>query len=445
MGDRTHLKNSVRMIVFLLLLPIVPAFAGRIIYVDDDGPADFNKIQAAIDDANDGDTVIVADGVYKGPANRGIDFRGKAITVRSKNGADSCIIDCQQQAGGFYFTKGETSNSLLHGFTIMNGSAAHGGGIRCLFSSPTIANCVIKNNTAPLSPGFPGSFSNPGGGIGSEVSSPMIVNCIIVDNTATSDGGGIWCYTRGDPRYSPTIRNCIIARNTADGYGGGVYRCDGKIINCTICYNSSHGVHDCDGRISNCIIWGNSDDINKCSATYSCIGEDAAGEGNVHADPCFADPNKGDYHLKSQAGRWEPSENFKFQITDSKLANGMWVQDDVTSPCIDAGNPTTPIGLEPFPNGGIINMGAYGGMAEASKSYFGEPVCETIVAGDINGDCKVDFADFVLMALHWLQPRPTLNSNRIIQDKIEYYIETNKSAYHVGENVEVAFRVTNSN
>jgi len=62
-----------------------------------------------------------------------------------------------------------------------------------------------------------------------------------------------------------------------------------------------------------------------------------------------------------------------------------------------------PVGYEPFPNGGIINMGAYGGTAEASKSYFGGPPCETIVAGDINGDCKVDFFDFALMAFHWLE------------------------------------------
>jgi hypothetical protein len=47
-------------------------------------------------------------------------------------------------------------------------------------------------------------------------------------------------------------------------------------------------------------------------------------------------------------------------------------------------------------------MGVYGGTAEASKSYFGEPVCETIVAGDINGDCKVDFWDLAIMATHWL-------------------------------------------
>jgi hypothetical protein len=62
----------------------------------------------------------------------------------------------------------------------------------------------------------------------------------------------------------------------------------------------------------------------------------------------------------------------------------------------------SPIGYEPFPNGGGINMGAYGGTAEASKSYFGDPVCEAIVAGDINGDCKVDLSDIAIMCSHWL-------------------------------------------
>ena len=48
-------------------------------------------------------------------------------------------------------------------------------------------------------------------------------------------------------------------------------------------------------------------------------------------------------------------------------------------------------------------MDAYGGTSEASKSYFGKPVCETIVAGDINGDCKVDFTDMLILLSHWLE------------------------------------------
>ena len=63
------------------------------------------------------------------------------------------------------------------------------------------------------------------------------------------------------------------------------------------------------------------------------------------------------------------------------------------------------IGYEPFPNGGRVNMGAYGGTAEAGKSYFGQPVCEITIAGDINGDCLLDFKDFQFMALHWLEDK----------------------------------------
>jgi hypothetical protein len=56
---------------------------------------------------------------------------------------------------------------------------------------------------------------------------------------------------------------------------------------------------------------------------------------------------------------------------------------------------------EPFPNGGIVNMGAYGGTAKASKSYFGKPPCKTIIAGDVNGDCTVNFKDVCIIFCHW--------------------------------------------
>jgi len=161
----------------------------------------------------------------------------------------------------------------------------------------------------------------------------------------------------------------------------------------------------------NSILWDGGDEVSTrlsdVQITFSDIQGGWEGQGNINLDPCFAQPGhwddngtpdtdhddfwiNGDYHLKSRAGRWDVNE-------------GGWTKDDVTSPCIDAGDPNSPIGFEPFPNGGIINMGAYGGTGEASKSYFGEPVCETIVASDINGDCKVDFRDFAIMAFHWLE------------------------------------------
>ncbi|MCF7973408.1 MAG: hypothetical protein K9N55_06305 [Phycisphaerae bacterium] len=120
------------------------------------------------------------------------------------------------------------------------------------------------------------------------------------------------------------------------------------------------------------------------------FGEFWPGPGNINVAPAFVDPDHSDYHLQSQAGHWD-------------AMTGDWMADQATSPCIDAGCQADPIGHEPFPNGGIVNMGFYAGTAQASRSYFNGPVCETIVAGDINGDCLVDFKDFALMAGHWAE------------------------------------------
>jgi len=124
------------------------------------------------------------------------------------------------------------------------------------------------------------------------------------------------------------------------------------------------------------------------------------GVGNFSADPLFAkigywDPNgtpnnpkddfwvDGDYHLKSQAGRWDPAAR-------------QWVIDKVTSPCIDAGNPGSDWKNELWPHGRRIDMGAYGGTAQASMSLsdLGSPA-------DLNGDNRVDFRDYSAFAAGW--------------------------------------------
>ena len=244
----------------------------------------------------------------------------------------------------------------------------------------------------------------------------MLMNCWLCNNHIRAGGGGaLFNYGGGQP----TIIQCVFTGNSA-AVGGAISNEEGsptRVINCTL-YNNwavrggaiyNHCV------VSNCILWGNqSDEIDQekfgPTITYSDIAGGWRGEGNIRVDPCFvktgywADPNnvdvpvsssrpnavwiEGDYHLKSQAGHWD-------------AVSGNWRIDDVTSPCIDAGDPASPIGSEPFPNGGRINMGAYGGTSEASRSYFGGPVCETIIPGDINGDCQVDFADLAIMASHW--------------------------------------------
>jgi len=111
--------------------------------------------------------------------------------------------------------------------------------------------------------------------------------------------------------------------------------------------------------ITSCILWGNkSGDLFQCRVRYSCVEQlDAVveGEGNIGTDPSFADPENDDYHLRSRYGRYSPRDD-------------AWVTDTLTSPCIDAGDPSVYHGRERMPHGGRVNMGAYGGTPFASMS-----------------------------------------------------------------------------
>jgi len=125
------------------------------IHVPDDQPT----IQAGINAASSGDTVLVANGTYSGPGNREIDFLGKAIVVRSASGdPELCIVDAagDEPYSGFYFHSGEDSTSVLEGFTIMNGVGHHnflfwsgpagGGGVACNDAKPLLRDLVIRDN-----------------------------------------------------------------------------------------------------------------------------------------------------------------------------------------------------------------------------------------------------------------------------------------------------------
>jgi len=149
MSVRTYLAAS------LLALSLIATTNARIITVDDDAPADFNNIQAAIDDANDWDVVEIKPGTYTGDGNYNIRFNGKPITVRGTNPEDfdivaATVIDCNQLGQGFIFDRGEDPNSVLSGLKITNGygwSMADGGAISCDGGSPIITNCILTRNT----------------------------------------------------------------------------------------------------------------------------------------------------------------------------------------------------------------------------------------------------------------------------------------------------------
>ncbi len=398
-------------------------------------PRDFATIQGAIDSATNGDIVEVSAGTYTGDGNWDIDFRGKAITVRSEAGPNRTTIDCTGHEGhrGFYFHRGERQSSVLRGFTIIgaivpgseisleSGSWSSsptnpvGGGIYCEFSSPSIIDCVIKQCSTELGGGIGavggapaiidctieqcqagglgpaesggygagiglirgsdakivhctinrnfGYYNSYGAGVYCRQSGALLANCDISFNNAqgNNNGGGIYC---GGSSTNVVLERCIISNNTAEA-GGGIFASSPayvRVTNCTIADNSGGGIHSAGSNIAirNSIVWYNDGEAvvlnNPASSSpvlYSNIQGYYPGQGNIDTNPLFASAAGNDYHLRSVLGRYY---------------NGQWVTDQDNSPCIDAGDPQDPVGSEPFPNGNRINMGAYGGTPQASKS-----------------------------------------------------------------------------
>jgi len=181
-------------IAIICLCLAIPAPAQTII-VDDNAPADFNNIQAAIDNANNADTIILQPGTYTGPGNRNIDFHGKAITLRSTDPDDptivnATVIDCQYAARAFNFHTAEQLDTVIAGLTItkgrINAPNAKAGAIYCSAASPLIQKCIITGNSAHAAI----DTQARGGAIYLESNSaPIFENCTITNNSAIAGNG----------------------------------------------------------------------------------------------------------------------------------------------------------------------------------------------------------------------------------------------------------------
>ena len=251
-------------------------------------------------------------------------------------------------------TRPVITENLIRDNTVENEwGYSEGGGICCRGAATRIENNMIGRNRV-------GSWGQ-GGGISCENGASVIHNNVIWGNEIGGIGGGVYC---NDLAPQPIENNTVVNNSAGGGWGNGIACSLGQTI-------------------TNCIVWGNPAEEGALvagggnfSISYSNIqgGEDAVsgaewGPGNIAVDPMFADPAADDYHLKSQAGRWDPAAGG---------GAGGWVTDSVTSPCIDAGDPASDYSNELSPNGGRINMGAYGNTAYASKSVP-DPVLASVL------------------------------------------------------------------
>jgi hypothetical protein len=327
-------------------------------------PADHATIQAAIDAAATGDEIVVAPGTY----NELIDFSGKAITLRSSDGAAVTTIDGTAKGGSVVqCTSGEGLGTELRGFTItggigtLDGSIRLGGGVFTRGSSPTIEECVVIGNTAfnggamanygggrplVLNCWLGGNTAVQGGGVFNFDSSPTVVNCVFTGNHATVISGGI----DNSSSSNPTVVNCTFSRNTTDGPGGGM----------TTGAGASSAL-----RVENCIFWENADSggmdesaqihvgAGLPTVRFSCIQGLVAGGAfdsgsntdNIGDDPAFVDSDGCD---------------------DAPGTLDDELRLSASSPCVDAGdNAAVPAGVTTDLSGGprivnaTVDMGAH--------------------------------------------------------------------------------------
>ncbi len=289
------------------------------------------SIQDAIDVANYGDLIVVADGIYAAGGrvvsgdltNRVV--LSKAVLVSSLNGATNAIIEGQKDLIG---PNGNGDDAVrpvwqenwtsLAGFTIRNGATRtngdvvalqSGGGIWAFGGNALVQSCLITNNTAQ---------QNGGGAFG-----PNLERCQIIGNTATNGGGlyggsGIYCHLAhnralnrvpnsfgdgGGGAYGVTLRNSVIHHNyafdngTISGNLGGASSC--SLYNCTVTENDGNGIFR--GFAYNTISWGNRvrDYAGSLSMHYSCASYASFnyGTNNLYVDPQLVDP----YHLSENS------------------------------------------------------------------------------------------------------------------------------------------------
>jgi len=323
-------------------------------------PSQYATIQAAIDSAQNSDTILVQPGTY----TERINYSGKNIVLISKYGIEhdtsyisNTIIQANNLPNVVSFITNENQSAKLIGFTIQEGfynggnSVYNGAGILIDGASPEISNCIVKDNyiswygggicikngsTAKLNSLkiYNNHSEHHGGGIAILEAKPTLTNLLIYNNSAGERGGGIYIASS----LSPEIINCTIVGNTATGYsnhwGGGI---------------STNGIMTASVIVINSIIWNNTpnqidDEFGQILPVYySNVQSGYAETGNIDKDPKFVDSTSNNFRLSDNS----PSIG---SGVDSILYSGTWYK----SP-----NNDFDLGTRPNPNNSNPDQGAY--------------------------------------------------------------------------------------
>ena len=292
-------KNVEIMFVRLNALTFHVSTTGDDVTGDGSPERPYGTIIRGIEEAIDGDTVLLEDGVYTGEGNKEFYLNGKAITLKSENGAETCIVDGQGRGRGFYTANGETERTIIDGITFRDfwGDVSH----VISGSGPVIRNCIFADNKSPGGELYCGHGATP-----------RIENCIFHGNKSGLS------FTRG---CNAVLYNVIIYDTYIPDVEWGEFH-DWAAVYCL----------DSEVTIINSIIWNNKyhwwiklsadwdvdEGVNNASLTaagstvrilYSDIeggAEDILTSGestvtwdgsNIVSDPLFVDPENSDFHL----------------------------------------------------------------------------------------------------------------------------------------------------